>query len=142
MKTPHRNSATAWPRLAVALSAANGVALAMLLLTGATAPERQQGTVANVVQTRHLELLDSRGRVRSSLEVEESGEVVLRMMDQAGTIRIKLGADRHGSGLVLLDEATTPGVHLIARQRGTPEQRTTGIVLQGANGRRRVLGPP
>ena len=41
------------------------------------------------------------------------------MMDAKGTIRVKLGASEEGSGLVLLDDNTEPGVHLLASRGGT-----------------------
>jgi hypothetical protein len=63
-------------------------------------------------------------------------------MDPSGTIRVKLGADANGSGLLLLDETTEPAVHMIARRADPSEQpSTTRIVLRGADGRRRVLEP-
>jgi hypothetical protein len=37
--------------------------------------------------------------------VESSGEVVLRLLDRSGTIRVKLGASESGSGLMLADES-------------------------------------
>jgi hypothetical protein len=45
-----------------------------------------------------------------------------------------------GSGLVLLDEATQPGVQIIARRIGTVERpTTTGVTLTGADGQPRVI---
>lgn len=69
--------------------------------------------------------------------------MVLRLLDQKGTIRVKLGAGEDGSGLVLLDEkATEPGVHLIARRAGSAERpATTSITLKGASGSAKVIVP-
>jgi hypothetical protein len=39
---------------------------------------------------------------------------VFQLLDQGGAIRVKLGAWRGGSGLLLNDDATEPGVHLLA----------------------------
>jgi hypothetical protein len=50
---------------------------------------------------------------------EPDGEAVLRMRDAEGTIRVKLGASKKGSGLVLLDASTEPGVHVLANASGT-----------------------
>jgi len=89
-----------------------------------------------------LELVDARGQVRSRLNVEPDGEVVFRLMDPNGQLRVKLGAGSTGSGLVLNDERTEPGVHLIARRSGTPERpSTTRITLAAGDGRRQVLTP-
>ena len=76
-------------------------------------------TQPDVVRAREIELVDSRGRVRAQLNVESSGEVVFRLRDSAGTIRVKLGASEDGSGLLLANEATEPGVHIVANRRAT-----------------------
>lgn len=54
---------------------------------------------------------------------------------------MKLGAGREGSGLLLADETTEPGINMIARRRGTPDlPNTTSITLKSA-GRQRVITP-
>lgn len=124
-------------RLAVLLTAIN---LTLLLLLVAQAGRTQ--TDASILRGSALELVDDRGEVRTRIDVEESGEVVLRMTDQGGTIRVKLGAGSDGSGLVLMDEATEPAIHLVARRAGTSERpNTTAITLQGANGQERIIRP-
>lgn len=70
----------------------------------------------------------------SPLNVEADGSVVFRLHDRDGAIRVKLGADNDGSGLVLLDGKTEPGVHILA---GSPQ---TGIILKGRHGQR-ILEP-
>jgi hypothetical protein len=68
--------------------------------------------------------------------------VVLRLLDRLGTIRVKLGAGEHGSGLLLLDEATEPGVHMIARRTPAAERpMTTSLTLAGAGDERRIITP-
>jgi hypothetical protein len=103
-------------RVAVALLCADLVLLLGVLLWGRSAVAQ---AVPSVLRTRALELVDDRGLVRAQLEVESSGEVVFRLRDATGTIRVKLGASEEGSGLVLLDEATEPGVHMLAKRAGT-----------------------
>lgn len=126
-------------RLALALTAIN---LVLLLLTlGRTWPTTAQ-SVTPVLRGPMLELVDDRGQVRSRLSVESDGAVVFRLFDKNGTIRVKLGAGEEGSGLLLADEATEPGVHIIARRTGTPARpTTTSVVLTGANGQQRVIRP-
>ncbi len=127
------------PRLTIVLTAVN---LLLLLLTLALAGRPAAETTAAVLRGRALELVDDRGQVRSRLTVEPSGEVVLRLLDKHGTIRVKLGAGEDGSGLVLLDEVTEPAVHVIARRTGTSERpTTTSITLKGADGQPRVIKP-
>jgi hypothetical protein len=94
-----------------------------------------------VLRTRRLEVVDERGQVRSRINVEPDGQVVLRMVDRSGTIRVKLGADEGGSGLLLLDEATEPGVHIISRRTGTEAQRTTTSLTLRAGGQQQVIRP-
>ncbi|HEY7461005.1 MAG TPA: hypothetical protein VIC59_03915 [Gemmatimonadota bacterium] len=74
-----------------------------------------------------------------NLLVEPDGEVAFRLLDQNGTIRVKLGASEDGSGLLLLDETTEPGVHVVARRAGTAVRpTTTSLTLNGVEGRRVV----
>ncbi|MEX2273587.1 MAG: hypothetical protein WD690_19130 [Vicinamibacterales bacterium] len=131
-------------RAALALTVVNLVLLVLILAgrlpTAAAAAPSQD--VVPVVRTHRLELVDERGQIRSRLNVEPEGEVVFRLVDRTGTIRVKLGADQRGSGLLLLDEATEPGVHIIARRTGTTErQTTTSVTLRGADGQQRVIKP-
>lgn len=129
-------------RLSLTLSAIN---LALLLILGAQAgPTHAQGgqAVTPVLRGHLLELVDHSGQVRSRINIEESGEVAFRLLDEKGTIRVKLGARSDGSGLLLLDEETEIGVHMIARRSPTPDRpATTAITLRGAAGRERVLKP-
>jgi hypothetical protein len=130
---------TKMQRLAVALTAIN---LVLLLLTVAQTGRTTAQTVTPILRGRALELVDDRGGVRSRLDVEPTGEVVLRLLDKNGTIRVKLGAGEDGSGLVLADEATEPAIHLIARRSSTPERpTTTSITLRGPGGQQRVIRP-
>lgn len=82
-----------------------------------------------------LELVDERGRIRARLTVEEGGEVVFRLLDDRGTIRVKLGAGENGSGLRLANDATEPGVHLLANAS------VSSIRVVNKDGRERVLAP-
>lgn len=48
------------------------------------------------------------------MEEGADGGIVFRLRDEKGQIRVKLGASGGGSGLVLLDDQTEVGVHLVA----------------------------
>jgi hypothetical protein len=119
-------------RVAVALTAVN---LAILLagLTQARPSSAQAGV--EVLRGRALELVDGRGQMRARLNVESNGEVVLRLLDQEGTIRVKLGAAKDGSGLLLANDATEPGIHLLAGAAGSR------IRVANKDGRERVIAP-
>ena len=126
-------------RFAIALTAIN---LVLLLFTIAQAGRTATQAVDPTLRGRVFELVDDRGQVRSRMNVEESGEVVLRLLDENGTIRVKLGAGEDGSGLLLADETTEPGIHMIARRRGTSDRpNTTSITLRGEAGQPRVIRP-
>jgi hypothetical protein len=126
-------------RLAIGLTAVN---LVLLLLVVARIGRTAAQTDAPILRGRALELVDDRGQIRTRIDVEPSGEVVLRLLDKNGTIRVKLGAGVDGSGLFLADETTEVGVHLIARRTGTSERpNTTSITLRGAEGPGRVIRP-
>ena len=137
-------------RLATVLTALNLVILLFILGWGprhATAVAASQARpsaadVLPVLRGRALELVDEAGQVRSRINVEQDGEVVLRLIDRKGTIRVKLGAGEGGSGLLLLDEATEPAVQMIARRSGTSDRpTTTSITLRGSGGEPRVIKP-
>jgi hypothetical protein len=83
------------------------------------------------ISVREFELLDESGKKRVSIRTEPDGAVVFRMMDDKGTIRVKLGADENGSGLVLLDDSTNPGLHALAKKNGT------SLTLTDKNGKKR-----
>ena len=93
------------------------------------------------VRARALELIDERGTVRGQWTVESGGEVVLRLRDEQGVIRVKLGASAGGSGLVLLDETTAPGVQVIARRVPEDGRASTGIIVTGADGSQARVSP-
>lgn len=125
-------------RFALVLLLLNLVFLA-LFLTQRRAAAGQ--AVAPVLRVRTLELVDGHGRVRSRLNVESDGEVIFRLFDHTGTIRVKLGASESGSGLLLTDETTEPGVQILARRAPLAGRKTTSITLTGADGRQRVIAP-
>ena len=126
-------------RLALALSAIN---LVLLILALTQLRSTRAEPSSPILRVRTLELVDGRGQVRSRLNVESDGEVIFRLLDRNGTIRVKLGASEEGSGLLLLDETTEPGVHIVARRAGTTARpTTTSVTLTGADGRQRVIQP-
>jgi hypothetical protein len=118
-------------RIAAVFTAIN---LILLLATLAQARAAAQ-TTSPVLRGRALELVDERGQVRGRLNVESNGEVVFRLLDQRGTIRVKLGASEDGSGLLLANDATEPGVHILANANGS------SLRLANKDGRERVIAP-
>jgi len=119
-------------RIAVALGALN-----LTMLVGAGVQTRAAGAQGgqDILRGRALELVDEGGRARARIDVEPSGEVVLRLLDQQGTIRVKLGAGKDGSGLLLANDATEPGVHILAKAKGS------SIRVVNKDGRERLIAP-
>ena len=120
-------------RSALVLTVINVAILLFLLLDGRRMAQR---TEFETLRVRAIELLDERGQVRAQLDVEESGEVVFRLRDEQGVIRVKMGASSDGSGLVLLNEQTQPGIQIYA-QRGD-----TRLTLTGQGGEKQVIIEP
>jgi hypothetical protein len=119
-------------RIAVLVTALNlGLLLAALAHSGSASPQAP----APLLRGRALELVDERGQIRARLNVESNGEVVFRLLDDRGTIRVKLGADEEGSGLLLANDATEPGVHLLAKAAGS------SVKVANKDGRARVITP-
>jgi hypothetical protein len=119
-------------RIAVALTLLNAV----LLLSALTqARPAAANTTVDLLRGRALELVDDHDRVRARLNVESGGEVVLRLLDQRGTIRVKLGASEDGSGFLLANDATEPGVHILAKAAGS------SIRLANKDRRERIIVP-
>lgn len=117
--------------------AATFTAINLILLLATLAQVRAIGaqSTTSVLRGRVLELVDERGQMRARLNVESSGEVVFRLLDQRGTIRVKLGAAEDGSGLLLANDVTEPGVHILAKAGGS------SLRLVNKDGRERVITP-
>jgi hypothetical protein len=91
--------------------------------------------VQPVLRGQQLEIVDKTGKVRVSIKTEENDETVFRILDSSGTIRIKLGADSDGSGLVLLNDQTNPGIHALSKNTGT------SLTLTGNDGKKVTIIP-
>jgi hypothetical protein len=116
------------------------ISLVNLILLGFNLQAAAFSGADPVLRGQALELVDAAGQVRSRLNVEKDGQVVFRLLDQRGTIRVKLGAGEDGSGLVLLDERTEPGIHLVARRDAQGNRDATSVTLRSGD-RSRTLTP-
>ena len=117
----------------VILSCVN-LALLLFLIVWARPALAQPQNDATVLRGSALELVDAHGQVRTRIKIEPDGEVVLRLFDQQGTIRVKLGASTDGSGLVLLNDATEPGVQILAKATGS-------IKVRNKDGKEELIAP-
>ncbi len=85
------------------------------------------------ITVKEFELVDSKGVPRVTINAYDDDEVILRMKDKTGTIRVKMGAGKTGSGLVLLNDKTEVGLHALAKDKGT------SLTLVGKDGKKREL---
>jgi hypothetical protein len=118
-------------RIAIGLTVLNLGLLGYQLLPGIVEAQ----SIPDVVRARAWELVDKNGQPRASLDVAPQGDVVLRLRDESGTIRVKMSASRNGSGLLLLDAATEPGVQIDAGSAGSR------VRLTNRDGRSREIVP-
>jgi hypothetical protein len=120
-------------RLSVALTIVNLILLVVVIAQSRTIANQ---TIPEVLRVRAFELIDENGRVRAQLNIDETnGEVIFRLRDEKETIRVKLGASEAGSGLLLINDLTEPGVHLLARQDDT------SLTLTDQSGAEQVIKP-
>ena len=130
-------------RLAIALTVINLVLL-MFVLAQLIRPAVAQD-VAPVLRGQVLEIVDERGQVRARINVEPAvtmpdgktypEAVVFRLIDPNGRIRVKLGADHDGSGLLLADDSQQPGVQILAKGAGS------FMKVVNKDGREQVIKP-
>lgn len=90
--------------------------------------------VQDVVRAKLIELVAPDGKVVGQLHTAEDGSANLRLRSGSGEVRVKLGASNDGSGLVLLDSNTEPGVSLYAKGGGN-----TATVAEGGKVKRVVV---
>ena len=100
-------------RLVIALVGMNVVLATALLVQGRRASAASD---PETLRARAIELVDEHGQVRAQLNVESNGETVFRLRDSTGEIRVKIGAGADGSGLLLLDGSTEPGIPHVCQE--------------------------
>ncbi|RYU96639.1 hypothetical protein [Emticicia agri] len=111
-------------RLPILLSVFN----LLLMLFIAAKPSQEN---FDKISVKEFELVDKAGVKRASLKTEADGSVIMRLIDNTGTIRVKLGADENGSGLVLLNNSTEVGLHALAKKEGSK------LILADKDGKKR-----
>jgi hypothetical protein len=74
---------------------------------------------APVLRAQEIQLVDKQGKTVAQLHVGEDGGGNLRLRSGDGMVRVKLGATKDGSGLLLFDRAAEPAVSLASNKSGT-----------------------
>src|SRR5262249_38754962 len=100
-----------------------------------------------VLRGRALEIIDSQGRVRASINVlppdksssggEQSETVLLRLITERGRPSVKIGSSEPTSGLSFAGPTGTKDTYVILEAKGT----TSSLKLRNEDGRERVVGP-
>lgn len=125
----------------------NRVALSLgvlnLALVGVLAAQSANGApdAAPVVRAQLIELVDSKGGMRAQFKTEDDGTVVLRLRDQSGRVRVKLAAEDLGSALLLADDTTEVGVHLLSGVSRLTQKPGTSITVAVPGGAKTVITP-
>jgi len=102
---------------------------------------------APVLRGRALEIVDTQGRVRASINVlppgksssgdEQAETVLLRLITERGRPSVKIGSSEPTSGLSLAGPTGTKDTYVILEAKGT----TSSLKLRNEDGRERVVGP-
>src|SRR6266487_4580573 len=114
-------------QIAITITVINLMLMIFLLakLRPASAQQKQSNT-SQVLRGRSLELIDSSGNVRASIQIQPpsivngksySQNVILRLIDSQGKPLIKLGAGEDGGGLYI-DDGSDHGIQLITDKSG------------------------
>jgi len=133
------------PRSLFALTAVN---LALVLLT--VVQQLRPAFAENeppVLRGRALEIVDTQGRVRASINVlppakspngdEQAETVLLRLITERGRPSVKIASSEPASGLSFAGPTGTKDTYLILEAKGN----TSSLKLRNENGREQVLGP-
>jgi hypothetical protein len=109
-------------RITQVLLALIAVLLALNLFQPASlipsAPAQTQ-QLPEVIRAQAFHLVNSQGHAVVQLYAGEDGSGNIRLRSGDGVVRVKLGADTGGSGLLLLDKETEPAVWLLTGKDGT-----------------------
>ena len=109
--------------------------LNMFFLFHFSTMQQQSASELPAIRARSIELIDSKGVSRALLSTETDGATVFRLKDEDGTIRVKLAGSKDGSGMVLLNDKTEPGVHALAKASGT------SVTVFDKSGKKKELFP-
>lgn len=109
--------------------------LVVLFLLFVQATSINQTEEPQIIRAKSFEFVDENGMVRASLHADVNGETIFRLRNSKGEIRVKLGADEDGSGLLLLNGKTEPGIHMLSKNNPTE------ITVTDGSGVKKVIKP-
>lgn len=132
-------------RSLIALTLVN-LGLLLLTLAQQLRPALAQDEVP-VLRGRALEIVDTQGRVRASINVlpssrspngeDQAETVLLRLITERGRPSVKIGSSEPTSGLSFAGPTGTKDTYVILQSRAT----TSSLRLRNEDGREQVLSP-
>ena len=133
------------PRSLIALTLIN-LALLLLTLAQQLRPALAQGE-GSVLRGRALEIVDSHGRVRASINVlpssrspngeDQAETVLLRLITERGRPSVKIGSSELTSGLSFAGPTGTKDTYVILQSKAT----TSSLTLRNEDGREQLVSP-
>jgi hypothetical protein len=133
------------PRSLIALTSVN-LALLLFAVAQQLRPAFAQGELP-VLRGRALEIVDSQGRIRASINVlasskspngeDQAETVLLRLITERGRPSVKIGSSESTSGLSFAGPTGTKDTYLILQSKGT----TSSLRLRNEDGREQVVMP-
>jgi hypothetical protein len=126
-------------RIAVGITVVNLVLMVVLLAQ--MRPLTAQG-VAPVLRGRALEIVDDKGRLRATLNIQPANsthsEIVLfRLINERQRPAVKISTSEEGSGLMLAGGASTHETYSVIDSTGT----TNSLKLKNEDGRQQLIQP-
>ena len=131
-------------RIAIALTLINLVLAIFLIAHLRPVSAQQKQNTSSVLRGRSLELIDSSGKVRATIQIQPASivnsksyaqNVILRLIDTKGKPLIKLGAGEDGGGGLYIDDGSDHGIQLITNKSGN------FIRITNADGKEQVIKP-
>src|SRR5437773_9764149 len=126
-------------RIAITLTLINLVLAIFLIAQLRPVSAQQKENTSGVLRGRSLELIDSSGKVRATIQIQPASvvngksyaqNVILRLIDTHGKPLVKLGA-----GGLYIDDGTDHGIQLITNKSGN------FIRITNADGKEHVVKP-
>jgi len=132
------------PVIATALTLINLVLAIFLIAQFHPASAQQTQKTPGVLRGSSLELIDSSGKVRATIQIQPASivngksyaqNVIMRLIDTHGKPLIKLGAGEDGAGGLYIDDGTDHGIQLITKKTGN------FIRITNADGKEQLIRP-
>jgi hypothetical protein len=132
------------PTIAIAVTLINLILAIFLVAQLHPVSAQQKQSTPGVLRGRALELIDSLGNVRATIQIQPASivngkpyaqNVILRLIDTHGKPLVKLGAGEDGTGGLYIDDGSDHGIQLITNKSGN------FIRITSADGKEQLIKP-